>query len=67
MGLRKNERCPIHSSVFLLRREQLWGQREFAPPVPRIEDPSHAPGYPEIRSPAAMRSLLKQKVQEQNI
>ena len=43
------------------------GQGEFAPPVPRIEDPSHARGYPNIRSPAAMRILLKQKVQEQNV
>jgi hypothetical protein len=67
MNLRKNERRPIHNSFFCCLREQLRGQREFAPRVPRIEASSHARGYREIGSPAAMRILLKQKVHERNV
>jgi hypothetical protein len=66
MRLRQNERSPSITH-FLLPLGAALGQREFAPPVPRIEDPSHPRGYPEIRSPAAMRILLKQKVQAQTV
>jgi hypothetical protein len=33
MSLRKNERCPIYNSFFCCRWEQVWTEREFAPPV----------------------------------
>ena len=37
----------------------------FASGVQRIEDPHHARGYRDLRSPAEMRKLLNRKVTEQ--
>lgn len=35
-------------------------------PVRRIDDPHHPRGYREIRSPAEMKRLLRQKIKEQD-
>lgn len=65
MRLRRNERCPIHKSLFCCGREQAKSRRRAWVPVERIEDPHHPRGYREIRSPAEMKKLLKPKILEQ--
>jgi len=42
MSLRKDERCPIHNSLFRCRWERLWRQREFASPVRERINQIHA-------------------------
>src|SRR5436190_2207860 len=49
MKLRRNERCPIHSSFFCCGREQK--KRSFVLPVQRVDDPLYPRGYRELRSP----------------
>ena len=66
MKLRRNERCPIHRSIFCCGREQAKAKRRSWAPVQRIEDPHHPRGYREIRSPAEMKKLVKRKIVEQN-
>jgi hypothetical protein len=66
MKLRRKELCPIHKSVFCCGREHLKKSRSFNG-VKRIEDPHHARGYREIRSPAGMKKLLSRKIIEQGM
>ena len=66
MKLTLKDRCPIHNSYFCCGRDKYWANRSLGVPVRRIEDPNHPRGYRELRSPAAMRILVKQKVAEQN-
>ena len=63
MKLRRREFCPIHKSLFCCGRAK---NPSSMMAVRRIEDPHHPRGYREIRSPAAMRQLLKRKIAEQN-
>jgi hypothetical protein len=65
MKLRRNERCPIHRSLFCCGREQFQNARTVRPGVQRIDDPHHPRGYRELRSPAEMRKLLNRKIIEQ--
>ena len=64
MELRQNEYCPIHRSHRCCGREQTQCVRRIQPGIRRFEDP-HPRRYRELRSPAEMRKLLKQKVAEQ--
>lgn len=67
MRLRRNERCPIHKSLFCCGRETLPHKpRQIRLGVQRIEDPHHPRGYRELRSDAEMRRLLNRKIVEQN-
>lgn len=66
MKLRRNERFPIHQSLFCCGREPLPRRRNLRLGVKRMDDPHHPRGYRELRSPAEMRKLLKKKVVEQN-
>jgi len=63
MKLRRREFRRIHKSLFCCGRAE---KPSSTVPVRRIEDPHHPRGYREIRSPAAMRQLLKRKIAEQN-
>ncbi len=65
MKLRRHEFCPLHKSLFCCGRSQDRNKRLFPVAVQRIEDPHHPRGYRELRSPAEMRRLLKQKTVEQ--
>src|SRR5579864_9300099 len=65
MKLRRNERCPIHNSLFCCGRQQIATRRRAWAPIQRIEDPHHPRGYRELRSPAEMKKLLKRKIAEQ--
>jgi 5-methylcytosine-specific restriction endonuclease McrA len=67
MKLRRNERCPIHKSLFCCGREQIKKVRKSWTAVQRIEDPHHPRGYRERRSPAEMKTLLKRKIAEQGM
>jgi 5-methylcytosine-specific restriction endonuclease McrA len=67
-GLRKNERCPIHSRFDCCGREaskQMPRRHPIKGPVTRIPDEHAARGYREIRSPGEMRKLVHRKVKEQ--
>jgi hypothetical protein len=66
MKLSLKDKCPIHNSYFCCGRGQYWAQRSLGVPVRRVEDHHHPRGYRELRSPTAMRVLLKQKVAEQS-
>jgi 5-methylcytosine-specific restriction endonuclease McrA len=65
MKLRANELCPIHNSLVCCGREGRAKKREGWRALRRIADARHPRGYRERRSPAAMRSLLRQKIREQ--
>ena len=66
MRLRRNEYCPIHRSRFCCGREQIRKERRLMRlGVQRIQDQHHPRGYRELRSPAEMRKLLKQKIVDQ--
>jgi hypothetical protein len=66
MKLRTNEMCPIHRSVSCGGRELIPKVKLIRLGVQRIEDPHHARGYRELRSPAEMKKLQNRKVAEQN-
>jgi hypothetical protein len=66
MKLRRNERCPLHKSLFCCGREQIPKARTLRLGVQRVEDPHHPRGYRELRSPAEMRKLLNRKIIEQD-
>jgi hypothetical protein len=67
MRLRRNQRCPIHKSLFCCGREDAPSRpRLIRLGVQRIEDPHHPRGYRELRSPAEMRQLLNSKIAQQN-
>ena len=65
MRLGRNEFCPIHNSLLCCGRVHRNRRTGASVPVQRIEDPHHPRGYREIRSPAEMKRLLKQKIREQ--
>lgn len=65
MRLRANELCPIHRSTSCCGREVIPKVRVLRPGVQRVEDPHHARGYRELRSPAEMKKLLNRKIVEQ--
>jgi 5-methylcytosine-specific restriction endonuclease McrA len=65
MKLRTNELCPIHRSRFCCGRAMQRDNRKAWAPIRRIEDPHHARGFRELRSPAEMRKLLNRKILEQ--
>ena len=66
MKLRRNQRCPIHKSLFCCGRESLLHKpRQIRPGVQRIEDTHHPRGYRELRSRTEMRKLLNRKIVEQ--
>lgn len=70
MRLRRNERCPIHQSLFCCGRDPIRKERKativIRMGVQRVEDPHHPRGYRELRSPAEMRKLLNRKIVEQD-
>lgn len=70
MRLRRNERCPIHRSLFCCGREPIRKERKativIRMGVQRVEDPHHPRGYRERRSAAEMRKLLNRKIVEQD-
>jgi len=66
MRLRQNEMCPIHKSVSCCGREIIAKPKLIRLGVQRVEDPHHARGYRELRSPAEMRKLLNRKIVEQD-
>jgi hypothetical protein len=68
MRLRRNERCPIHRSLFCCGREPTRKERKIIimMGVQRVKDPHHPRGYRELRSPAEMRKLLNRKIIEQD-
>ena len=67
MKLRRNQSCPVHRSISCCGREPLPRKpRIVRLGVQRVEDPHHARGYRELRSPAEMRKLLNRKIVEQD-
>lgn len=67
MRLRRNQLCPIHSSLFWCGREAIPKQSQMRQMgVRRIDDPHHPRGYREIRSNAEMRKLRDRKIVAQN-
>lgn len=66
MRLRRNQKCPIHSSVSCCGREQTVKRkisRQIG--VRRVEDSHHPRGYRELRSQGEMRKLLNRKIASQ--
>lgn len=72
MKLRKNEMCPIHKRRTCCGRTPTATDKkrgsiyQVAPGVRRIPDSTHPRGYRELRSPAARRGMLNQKIVAQN-
>src|SRR5215813_13276639 len=57
---------PIYRSRTCCGREPIREEKIVQVGVRRIEDPHHARGYRELRSPAEMRKLLNRKIVEQD-